>query len=60
MKLKLYNIPFEKDKDDIYLIPTIAIASAKNSKNTAYGIGIKFLKYTFAISVLNIEPSKDK
>ncbi len=56
MRLKLYNIPFEKDKDDIYLIPTIAIASVKstkNSKTTAYGIGIKFLKYTFAIGVLN-------
>ena len=62
MFIKVGFIKFKDNIDDIYLLPTLAIAKCKN-KNTgkAYGIGIKFLKLTFALSFLfpKTEPPKD-
>ena len=57
IKLKSVNfhfgfVPFEKNKDDIYLIPTIALGWVKQINGTAYGIGIKFLKLTIAIGLV--------
>ena len=51
MKFIYGIIPFVKNSDDVYLIPTIAIGNSNTKDGGGVGIGIKFLKLIIAVGV---------
>ena len=42
----------DKEIDDIYLLPTLAISKYHSVKGKGYGIGIKFLKAIFMFGII--------
>jgi hypothetical protein len=49
-KLNIFKfLPFKKNEDDIYLIPTICVGCAITRDGVGAGIGIKFLKIIFLV-----------
>ena len=52
MKIRFGFLKFEKEVDDVYLLPTIGIGKYHSEHGWGWGVGIKFLKLQFAIRFL--------
>ena len=52
MKIRFGFLKFEKEVDDVYLLPTIGIGKYHSEHGWGWGVGIKFLKLQLAIRFL--------